>query len=96
MRFLMKLKFCCPIFYNGHEADLNCATVLQKIRDFDEHRKSIYNFVKSMLFLIKTAMRQIWIYPYLPQKNNYFNLLYEHELDVLCLWSQAFPFKKYL
>ncbi len=37
---------------NGHEAGLNCATLPLKIRDFDEHKKSICYFVKSKLFLI--------------------------------------------
>ncbi len=26
--------------YNGHEAELNCAALPQKIRDFDEHKRA--------------------------------------------------------
>ncbi len=48
----------CPLFpfpvlfYNGHEADLDCAAEPQKIRDFDEHGKSNCDAVKNELFLI--------------------------------------------
>ncbi len=36
------------VSYNRHEADLNCVTV-----PLNKHRKSICNFVRSELFLIK-------------------------------------------
>ncbi len=45
--------FCVILnLYNGHEAELNCASVSQKIRVFDKHRKSIGYFIKNELFLI--------------------------------------------
>ena len=38
--------------YNRYEADLNCAGVSQKIKDFDKHKKSICYFAKNKPFLI--------------------------------------------
>ncbi len=49
----MKLRFLKEFLINGHEVWPDCATEPQKIRDFDEHRRSICDFVNSMLFLIK-------------------------------------------
>ncbi len=40
-------------FYNCHEADMDCAPAPQRIKDFNEHKKSISDSVKSELFFIK-------------------------------------------
>ena len=40
-------------FFHMTAMRLNCTTVSQEIRDFDEHKKSICYFVKSKLFHIK-------------------------------------------
>ncbi len=47
------------VSYNGHEAELDYVPAPQRIKDSDEHKKSISYSVKIELFLI-TAMRQIW------------------------------------
>ena len=56
----INVKICVLFLINGHEAELNCVTVPQKIIDFDKHKKNICDFVKSMLFLIKKTEREIF------------------------------------
>ena len=45
--------------YNGHEAELDSATEPQKIRNFDEHIKSICDSVQNELFLINVKRQSI-------------------------------------